>query len=88
MSLRQSSGHDVSRSNPVTRYALAVQAGRIIAGWAVRAACTRHLRDLKDGPARGLRFDRAALERVLKFFGLLCHYEGATAGQRSTSSCC
>lgn len=43
-------------------------AGRIIAGPHVRAACARHLRDLEDGPKRGLRWDPEAAARVLEFF--------------------
>lgn len=34
----------------------------------VRGACARHLRDLKDGPARGLMWDVAAAKRALGFF--------------------
>jgi hypothetical protein len=57
----------MSPKNPVTAYALSVRAGVIIAGHAVRQACERHLRDLVDGPARGLRFSRQAVDRVLRF---------------------
>jgi hypothetical protein len=60
--------HDASPTNPATAYALAVMRGEVITGHAVRRACERHLRDLEEGPARGLRFDRAAAARVLKFF--------------------
>ena len=73
--------HDTSRTNPVTAYALAVQAGEILAGHAVRQACARHLRDLEDGPARGLRFSREAVDRVLRFFSALRLAEGAHAGE-------
>jgi len=60
--------HDTSRTNPVTAYAHRVLAGEILAGRAVRQACERHLRDLEAGPSHGLRFDRGAVTRVLKFF--------------------
>jgi phage terminase large subunit-like protein len=73
--------HDTSPKNPVTAYALRVREGVIVAGHAVRHACARHLRDLEDGPARGLRFSRAAVERVLKFFSALRLAEGAHAGE-------
>jgi phage terminase large subunit-like protein len=53
----------------------------IVAGHAVRQACERHLRDLEDGPTRGLRFSRAAVDRVLKFFSALRLAEGVHAGQ-------
>jgi len=48
--------------SPVTAYAEAVAAGRIIAGKLVRLACARHLEDLKTGAARGLRFDAGAAQ--------------------------
>lgn len=65
-----------SRPDPVTAYALDVVAGRIVAGGLVRKACERHLADLADGEARGLRFDVAAAERAIGFFPLLRHYKG------------
>lgn len=41
---------------------------RIVAGPLVRLACERHLRDLKEGPARGLKWDWPAAKRVIDFF--------------------
>jgi phage terminase large subunit-like protein len=55
-------------ADPVTAFALAVGAGEIVAGPYVRAACDRHLRDLKDGPARGLRWDPALVTKATGFF--------------------
>lgn len=55
-------------SDPVTRYATEVCEGRIVAGPHVRDACARHLRDLKEGPARGLTFDVEAAERAIAYF--------------------
>jgi phage terminase large subunit-like protein len=52
----------------VRAYARAVESGREIAGPHVRAACARHLRDLKDGRGRGLRFDKKAANRAQQFF--------------------
>ncbi|MFC5370922.1 terminase large subunit [Brevundimonas faecalis] len=57
-----------SPSDPTSRWASDVLAGRIIAGELVGLAAERHLRDLKDGPARGLYFDEAAAQRVIDFF--------------------
>ncbi|RAP39479.1 terminase [Rhodovulum viride] len=54
-------------TDPATAYALDVAAGRIVAGPHVRDACRRHLRDLEDGPARGLVWDTAAAERFYGF---------------------
>lgn len=42
--------------------------GRVLAGPIVRGACARHLRDLKDGAARGLRFDLERADYALGFF--------------------
>jgi phage terminase large subunit-like protein len=64
----------------VTRYARAVDYGKILAGPFVRAACRRHLDDLERRNF-GYRFDREAVARVLDFFSeILClnggEYEG------------
>lgn len=54
--------------DPVTAYAKAVVAGKVVAGPHVRNACRRHLADLKEGAKRGLRWDLAAAQRALGFF--------------------
>lgn len=51
-----------------TDYAERVVAGEIVAGPHVRATCARHLRDMEEGEARGLRWDVAAADRALRFF--------------------
>ena len=53
--------------DPATAYALAVTAGDIIAGPHVRDACQRHMRDLEDGPKRGLVWDADAAARFYRF---------------------
>lgn len=55
-------------ADPVTQYALDVTEGRVVAGPHVRNACQRHLKDLRDGPARGLVWRPDLAERVLGFF--------------------
>jgi phage terminase large subunit-like protein len=45
-----------------------VLAGRVVAGPIVRDGCRRHIRDLADGAARGLRFDRAAADRAIAYY--------------------
>lgn len=55
-------------SDPVTAYAEQVVAGEVVAGRLIRLACERHLRDLAEGAARGLRFDPATAQRALDFF--------------------
>jgi phage terminase large subunit-like protein len=55
------------QTDPATDYARAVVAGEIVAGRLVRLACQRHLQDLAEGPARGLRWDPSAAGRVFQF---------------------
>lgn len=57
--------------DPVGKYARDVLAGRIVAGNLVRAACQRHLDDVRDGGKRGLVWDRESAERAIAFFGFL-----------------
>lgn len=54
--------------DPVTAWAEDVVGGRVVAGPHVRAAAARHLRDLKDGPARGLFWDLVAAKKAIGFF--------------------
>ena len=54
----------------IERYITGVQAGAIPASRAIRQAVDRHVRDLADGPARGLHFDEKAATRVIQFFRL------------------
>lgn len=56
------------RADPTTSYARGVTTGRIVAGPHVRDACSRHLRDLKEGPARGLKWDTAAADWAFGYF--------------------
>lgn len=51
-----------------TEYASKVISGEIIAGRYVRAACKRHLDDLKNGHKRGLYFDVEQADRAFRFF--------------------
>lgn len=59
------------KDDPVTGYAKAVVAGEIVAGRLVRLACQRHLDDLANGPARGLRWDVDEARHALDFFTTL-----------------
>lgn len=69
-------------SDPVTFYAEEVTSGRIVAGPWVRAACARHLRDLIEGPKRGLRWDLDAALRAINFFpDVLCLNGGQFEGR-------
>ena len=55
-------------TDTVTKYARAVVSGKKVAGPHVRAACQRHLTDLVEGPARGLKFDRTKAAMAISFF--------------------
>jgi phage terminase large subunit-like protein len=63
-------------TDPATDYAKGVVAGKIVAGPYVRDACERHLRDLKDGPKRGLKWDLAAADRVYRYFRTVLRLAG------------
>lgn len=65
-----------SSRDPVTTYAKAVVAGKIIAGPHVRDACRRHLEDLKHGHERGLVFDVEAALRAIGFFADVLRLNG------------
>ena len=68
--------------DPVTAWANDVLAGRIVAGLTTIGAAERHLRDLKDGPKRGLHWDLpAALHKINFFPTLMTITAGAKAGQ-------
>lgn len=56
-----------SSSDPVTDYAQAVVSGEIVAGPHVRDAAARHLRDIEEGPKRGLVWDVEAADRFFDF---------------------
>lgn len=67
--------------DPATAYARRVVAGDVVAGPHVRDACARHLRDLVEGPGRGLRWDPAAVALVLRYFRtVLCLNGGEHEG--------
>jgi phage terminase large subunit-like protein len=53
---------------------------QIVTGPYVRLACERHLRDLEEGPARGLSWHPEFAERAIGFIECLRHYEGVHAG--------
>jgi phage terminase large subunit-like protein len=77
MSRRKSPRSGSPRSaDPVTDYAERVTDGRIIAGPHVRDACARHLRDLKDGPRRGLVWDLEAAQEAFRFYREILRLNG------------
>lgn len=73
-----------TRRDPVAEYARNVVDGITPAGRLVRLACERHLRDLEEGPARGLVWNLDAAEHAIAFYGFLRHSKGEWAGQPLT----
>lgn len=61
-----------SPDDPATAYARSVVSGETVAGPYVRDACARHLRDLVEGPARGLRWEPEAAKRFAEFCRVVC----------------
>lgn len=58
-------------------------AGRIVAGELVKHAAERHMRDLRDGPARGLVWKPELANRAIGFFpAVFSITAGAKAGRR------
>jgi phage terminase large subunit-like protein len=54
--------------DPVKRYAEEVVSGARVAGPHIRASCARHMRDLKDGYERGLKWDVEKSLKAIRFF--------------------
>ncbi|GAH39281.1 unnamed protein product, partial [marine sediment metagenome] len=67
--------------HPAVAYMRGVEDGSIPAGRLVRLAVERHVRDLVEGPKRGLHWDRQAAQHAIDFFGFLKHSKGEWAGQ-------
>lgn len=59
-----------------TRYALAVDSGKIPAGSYVRGACRRHLDDLAHAEERGFHYDRTEAAEAIEFFETILKLNG------------
>lgn len=70
-----------SDSDRVTEYARDVVDGRITTGKLVRLACERHLRDLVEGPSRGLAWNAAEAHRVIAIFAECRQSKGRWSGE-------
>jgi phage terminase large subunit-like protein len=81
---RKASARRAPAGDRVAAYARAVIAGEIVTGKLVRMACERHLRDLREGPSRGLRWDPETADRAIDFFGYLRQSKGRWANQPLT----
>lgn len=81
-SRRQTNSSDRWPDDPVTRYALQAVEGEILVGELVRYAAERHLRDIVDGPARGIHWSPESACRILRFLpAIFSITAGALAGQ-------
>jgi phage terminase large subunit-like protein len=73
--------------DPVTRYATAVVAGETVAGYLVKQACQRHLRDLEQQVAKGLVWKPDLAQRAIDFFAeVLFLPENTDADEAITAS--
>ena len=70
-----------TKPDPITAYARDLVAGGVPACAAHVKAGARHLRDLEDGPARGLRWSPTLAVWSIRFFERLAHSKGQWAGQ-------
>ncbi|MFF8799539.1 MULTISPECIES: hypothetical protein [unclassified Methylobacterium] len=79
---RTSTSSPPPTADPTTAWAQDVVAGRILAGELVRHAAERHLRDLRDGPVRGLHWRPEKAAHPLGFFpAVLSITAGAKVGE-------
>lgn len=68
-------------ADPTTDYAKQVHSGAIVAGPIVRNACARHIKDLKKGRERGLKWDVESANHVINFYSeVLCLNGGEFEG--------
>ena len=81
----RSRGKPPDASDPVTAWANAAVRGEFVTCELVRYAAERHLRDLRDGEARGLYWRPEAAQRVIDFFpAVFTITDGPAAGNPFT----
>lgn len=76
MSQKKTSSRSSSVDDPATQYAREVHSGERVAGPDIRNACSRHLRDLEEGPKRGLTWDLAAANKAIRFYRTVLKLNG------------
>lgn len=76
MSRKKTSSRSSSVEDPATQYAEEVHSGQRIAGPDIRNACARHLRDLKEGPKRGLVWDLEEANKAIRFYRTVLKLNG------------
>lgn len=57
-----------SSVDPATAYALEVASGARVAGPNIRNACARHLKDIKTGAKRGLKWDVEESNKAIRYY--------------------
>ena len=68
MTIKKKIKQTVISDDQTTEYAKEVVSGKRIAGPHVRAQCARHLKDVKEGKARGLKWDLVLASKAIGFF--------------------
>lgn len=76
MTTRKTRSRSTSVDDPATQYAREVHSGERIAGPDIRNACARHLRDLEEGPKRGLFWDLDEANKAVRFYRAVLKLNG------------
>lgn len=73
---RSTSSSGKGADDPVTEYAQSVVDGQRMAGPHVRDTCARHLRDLNEGPKRGLKWNLDEAKKAIRFYETVLKLNG------------
>ncbi|MGC3891274.1 terminase large subunit [Pseudomonas urmiensis] len=76
MTPKKTRSRNTSVDDPATQYAREVHSGERIAGPDIRNACARHLRDLEEGPKRGLFWDLEEANKAIRFYRAVLKLNG------------
>lgn len=76
MTTKKTRSRSTSVDDPATQYAREVHSGQRIAGPDIRNACARHLRDLVEGPKRGLYWDLEEANKAIRFYRAVLKLNG------------
>lgn len=76
MTTKKTRSRNTSVDDPATQYAREVHSGERIAGPDIRNACARHLRDLEEGPKRGLFWDLEEANKAIRFYRAVLKLNG------------
>ena len=76
MTTKKTRSRSTSVDDPATQYAREVHSGERTAGPDIRNACARHLRDLEEGPKRGLFWDLEEANKAIRFYRAVLKLNG------------